>query len=260
MPRKDDPNYERLIEMFVERRFQESLFGFMTKNNSLRNPGVHVSDIVYPCARKAYYAHLSPPNLDTEGAMRLWIGIKIHETPLTETNELTLEWNGITGTVDEYEDGLLIDKKTTRNPPVYYNRSRKEHVVSLRDHHLTQLEYYKVLLEKNGYPVNEAGILYIDVNDAQVYFGRAKFTRTSEEIEREMLSRAKTIELFLNERKLPPYDNSIKWMCMKYCPYQQQCALNINPADYLTEEYLNIRWSDINQMIEELEITSDGPE
>jgi len=250
--KKTDSDYEKKIEMFVERRFQERIFNFMSGNTGDRKPGVHVSDLVYPCTRKAYYARLTPPNLDTKGAITLYTGIKVHEMPLSENCELTLEWNGIVGTIDEYENGLLIDKKTTRNVPKYYNRSRKEQVVSLRSHHLTQLEYYKVLLEENGYDVDEAGILYIDVNESEVWFGRAKFSRTSEEVKQEMIQRKTMLETFLNARKLPPFDNSIRWMCMGYCPYQQACALNRNPAEHLSDEYLNTRWTDINNMIEEL--------
>lgn len=257
---KEDPLFTRKIEMFVERRFLEKLYNSLKGNTAERKQGIHVSDLVYKCPRRAYYNHMMPPSMDLKGAIRVWTGIELHKTPLMEHSELTLEWNGIVGTIDEYENGFLMDKKTTRSVPTYYNRSRKEKVVTLRDHHKLQLEYYKVLLEENNYPVTEGGILYIDVNEAEVWFGRANFTRSNEEIKKEMISRKNAIELFLNARKLPPYNNETRWMCMGYCPFQQQCSLDMNPADFLSEKYMNMRWSEVNEALEEISETVNTEE
>ena len=242
---KTDPMYEKKIEMSVERLFSEKIFAFMTKNTADRIPAVHVSDLVYSCPRKAYYAHTKPAALNMKSAITLWTGIMLHETPLTENCEMTLEWEGIVGTIDEYDpvSQMLIDKKTTRNVPEYYNRSRKEKVVSLRSSHLTQLEYYRVLLEENGYPVREAGIIYIDVGESAMAFGRAKFSRPMDEVKAEMLARRDVIKYALDNRELPPYDNSVKWFCMGYCNHQQDCALNVNPPDRMTGEFTEKKWS-----------------
>jgi CRISPR/Cas system-associated exonuclease Cas4 (RecB family) len=257
---KTDPLYEKKLEMSVERLFSETLFKFMTRNNAERVPAVHVSDLVYACPRKAYYAHTTPPALNMKSAITLWTGIMLHETPLTENCEMTLDWEGIVGTIDEYDADakMLIDKKTTRNVPQYYNRSRKEQVVSLRSSHLTQLEYYKVLLEENGYPVEEAGIIYIDVAESKMAFGRAKFKRSNEVVKEEMLARKDILEYALNNRELPHYDNSVKWFCMGYCAHQQACALNVNPPDIYTEDYTEKRWSVLHQALEDVAIPLDS--
>jgi len=234
--------FERLLEYLDERRKQ-----FVGT--------IHVTDIVYPCPRRGYYNAFMPPNMRMSGVMFVWMGIEMHKFPFLEHSELNLSWEGISGTVDEYEKGLFLDIKTTRNPPLYYNRKRKEKVITIRDHHLTQLEYYRVLLEKNDYPVESAGILYIDVNDGNVYPAMAQIhSRELDKIEEEMLDRKNSLEFYLTTRHLPPRDMSIGWMCKKgYCPNAYQCYKNVNPVDYLKPEYVELRWSTLKELLDEEE-------
>lgn len=248
-----DNDIERKFEQNIFLKWFEKLYTTLGANTAQRAPGVHVSDLVYPCARRGYYNALLPPTLDMKGSIYVWIGIELHKLKLLEHSELSLEWNGISGTVDEYENGIYIDIKTTRNPPTYYNRSRKEKVVTIRAHHLTQLEYYRVLLEENEYPVDVAGILYIDVNEAKLFPGMAKIhARELDTIKEEMMGRQAPLELYLNTRTLPPRDTSVWWMCSGgYCPHFGTCMRNSNPSDFLSEEYMNMRWSTVNELLDD---------
>jgi len=248
------PLFEQKMETKIEERFLERLFQYLQESGEGRVKGVHVSDIIYPCARKGYYNALMPPlNLDIKGAIRIWTGIELHKMPLCKQHELSLSWRGINGTVDEYENGLFFDKKSTRNIPTYYDRKRGAYVVKIREHHLRQLEYYRVLLEENNYNVDVGGILYINVDDASIMAGIGDlFARELEAIKEEMLERSSKLSLYLNTRTLPPRDMSVRWMCVKgYCPFVQQCMLNINPTEFLKQEYLETRWSVINEIRDE---------
>lgn len=172
--------------------------------------GIHVSHLVYPCLRRAYYDITTDTSFDLEGGMRMWIGKQIHKLPVSKHHELSLEWEDIRGTIDEYENGFFMDKKTTRNIPKRYPRS----------HHVKQVEMYRVLLEKNGYPVKEASILYIDVDSTRVKEYKVKLKRDIEQVELEMLRKKEIIETALFSRQPP--NRHIDWLC-RYCNHSSRC-------------------------------------
>ena len=172
--------------------------------------GIHVSHLVYDCVRRAYYDLTSDKaSFSLDGALKMWIGKKIHELPISDNHELTLHWEGITGTIDEYQDGWFLDKKTTREIPRYPY-----------DNHKKQLEMYRVLLEKNSYPVTNASMLYIDVNTTEVKEFPIKLEKNIENIELEMLSKKRTVEAAL-KAKSPP-KRGIGWIC-RYCDHTVKC-------------------------------------
>ena len=259
---KDADLQTRKIELGVEEKFLETLFRYLQNSGETRVAGLHVTDILYPCSRRGYYNALMPPlGLDVAGAIRIWTGVELHKMPMLEKHEITLEWSGISGTIDEYEKGLFIDKKTTRKIPTVYDRKLGEYVVNIRDHHLRQLEYYRVLLEENGYNVDWGAVLYINVDSGEVMAGLGDIhERKLEDIESEMSERALNLKVYLDKKVLPPRDISIRWMCHKYCPYIQQCMLNVNPTSFLTPEFVDSRWSIINGEFGELTRTEPESE
>jgi len=178
---------------------------------------INVTDLTFPCLRYSYYAK----KYHTERRGRLpellamWIGVKLHETKILRHSELELEYNGVYGRVDEYEDEVILEIKTTRNIP------SKPY-----PHHIKQVSYYRVLLEKNGYPVRFAVILYINVSTLEAKSYIVLFEQSLEEVEREMLERKTKLEKALSENKVPPPEPDEPWAC-DYCSFAYLCGLEM---------------------------------
>jgi len=138
---------EDKIKDFIEILFYNALI----KEVEEYRPEIHITDLSIPCLRRAYFNKLyerEHPELevDKKSLKRLWIGKKLHETPLTRYHELELDYgNGLLkGQIDEMvkmKDGdkvilLIIDKKTTEY------KVKEPH-----EHYKTQVEYYSALLK-----------------------------------------------------------------------------------------------------------------
>jgi len=182
---------------------------------------ISVTALVYDCLRRAYYNAVVPEEIiDPAGKIRVWIGKKLHETSIYPKSEIELSYKGVHGRVDEYDPSSkrIIDKKTTRKIP------REPH-----DHHVKQLLFYKVLMERNGYPVEKATVLYIDVNSTNVVAYPVDLSDASfdmEAVEKEMLEKAGRLRRALKSGILPP--RSMSWLC-HYCAYFSWCFLNYMP-------------------------------
>jgi len=185
-----------------------------------------VTALIYDCMRRIYYSLvLKLPIADPTGAVRAWIGKKLHETKILgpdAESEVTIEYNGVVGRIDEYKDGVLIEKKTTRNIP------REPY-----EHHVRQVEYYTLMLARNGKPVKKAFIVYIDVNTGMVTaFDVTKRLRLVEVVEKEFNEKAQKIQEALKYKILPPktvrtWPDSDKLIC-QYCPYFGFCFRDLD--------------------------------
>ncbi len=181
-------------------------------SSSYRSPGIHVSTILYDCLRRGYYEQIFHPHQfnTRQQSVKFWIGRQLHETPVLAEHEVPLEWEGIHGTADEYEDGVLVDKKTTekeipRRPSEQYTR---------------QVEYYKVMLEAIGKPVTRASILYIQISPPYRVEELQVPTRDSEVVRQEM--RAKLAILNLAFKRNQPPERKPGWLC-DYCSFASVC-------------------------------------
>jgi CRISPR/Cas system-associated exonuclease Cas4 (RecB family) len=145
---------EEIVEKFYSALLGDSPY-------SQPKGSVSVTQLSFPCLRRAVIEILSGiSGIDPGGLIRTWIGKKCHETSiLRKKMELELQWEGVYGRVDEYDPDsfVLIDKKFTRSVPS-----------EVREHHARQVNYYRVLLEKNGMPVSEMYVVYVDVDAAFV--------------------------------------------------------------------------------------------
>ncbi|MHA1286218.1 MAG: CRISPR-associated protein Cas4 [Candidatus Thorarchaeota archaeon] len=187
----------------------ERFYCAVFKDLKSERKGIHISHLIYDCLRRAYYDLTTDVPFDLDGGMRMWIGKQIHKLSISDNSELTLEWEGITGSVDEYQDGHFCDLKTTRNVPR-----------SSRPHHVKQLEMYRVLLEKNGYEVKDASMVYINVDTTEVVEFPVKFKRNIETVEKEMLEKKSKLETALERGWLP--ERHLSWLC-RYCNYSSRC-------------------------------------
>jgi len=218
-----------VVEKFFEAIFREG------KEEGPFHP-ISVTAVQYECLRRGYYNALVPEELiSLDGKVRTWIGRKLHETPIYPVHELRLVWAGVHGRIDEYDPASLkiVEKKTVRSIP------REP-----RPHHVEQLKFYRVLMERNGFPVENASILYIDVSSARVRAYRVDvLDEPLEAIEDRMVARGQLLRDHLLSHQLPP--RRMSWLC-DYCAYVGWCFSDYNPPvppdvlQMLNEEKLDI--------------------
>lgn len=186
----------------IRERFLEAI----TRDDKPRKTGLHVTDLTRDCLRQSWYEKRLGVFNTPSTLLSFWKGRKLHETPILKEHELELEWNGILGTIDQYEDGLLLDLKTTTKIPD-----------KLPDQYRRQIEYYKVLLQRNCYPVQSAHVLFFNVVDNQTRLFTLDMTREQTDIEKEMLERKAVLE-----QSEPPARNLEDQYC-NFCPYGAHC-------------------------------------
>ena len=185
-----------------------------------RSKEVHVTDLVYGCARKAWFEKtLGYGITDTTSMIVLWTGKKLHETGMVGCeHEVKIEMNlggvRVVGSIDELcDDGeLVVDKKTTRGHP------SKPY-----DHHVMQVLLYALALKKMGRKVPSRGaIVYINVVDGTLKAYEFMITASVlDRVEREASERAKEIWNAMQSGKPPRARPG--WLC-NYCSYIGQCA------------------------------------
>ena len=233
----------------VVTRFFESLSTDPLLNKE-RSEGYHITDLVYNCMRRAAYNHyfgkLQFNNMEQEMIFtngKLWHLITMTSSHETQFEMDKITWKEkripegdmversytpsmtITGTIDEFEDGVLIDKKTSKYMPK-----------SMYNHHATQLEYYVVLMtqgepvfssvkvETDPVMVKTAGILYI-CTDPEKFDAKFMATelRNMDDVAKEMATKVGILDEAIASGVLPPrIDDSENWIC-KYCPHFRTC-------------------------------------
>ena len=171
--------------------------------------GIHVSSLCYSCLRRGYYSLVHGDYFDRKNLLTFWIGRMLHKTKVLAEQEIKLEWERIKGSCDDYENGWLIDKKTCTVIPERANL-----------HHITQLEYYAVMLEAIGQPVNHGWIIYIDISNKRVAEQYASLRKGREKIKTEMREKRDILEKAL-ATKTPP-ERNIDWLC-DYCSFSSIC-------------------------------------
>ena len=185
---------------------------FYERIQTHREPGIHVSNLVYDCIRRGYYEVLYGESFNTlDTLITFWLGHAVHKMPILKYHELGMDWEGIHGTCDEYEDGVLLDKKSTTSDRI---------PTEANDHHIKQVEYYKVMLEAKGMPVTEAHILYIQLPKPHHIRDIKVPLRQSENIRKELLQKKKVLQIAL-EKKIPP-PRVPGWIC-SYCNFASIC-------------------------------------
>lgn len=192
----------------IEESIIEKLLMSISRDTISRIGEVHVSSLCYVCMRQSFYSmkHGSFFNLKT--LLTFWIGRKLHETPILSENEISLNWHGIIGACDDYEDGLLVEKKTCTQIPRYP-----------MSHHVRQAEYYSVMLKHHNKPVKKACIIYIDIANKELKVYKAKL-RPDDIIEKEMLHKKQLLDKAVESGKPP--ERKIGWQC-QFCVWASLC-------------------------------------
>jgi CRISPR/Cas system-associated exonuclease Cas4 (RecB family) len=194
-----------ILEKFYEAMKRDS------KDND--DEEIHVSSLCYDCMRKVYYQMTRKEQyFDLKTMITFWMGRAIHNTPILKESEIPLKWKGIVGTCDEYEDGVLLEKKTCTKIPMNPNQ-----------HHVKQTEYYAFMLNESKRPVTQAFVAYIDLANREIQPFEVRL-RDMEDIKVEMLRKKEQIEFAMRNKVLP--ERSIGWLC-SYCNFSQLCFGNI---------------------------------
>ena len=218
-PQKALEYVQNAIESFIKTKLLKAIVREIEANKPPLEK-INVTDLTFPCLRHAYYSKIFRE--ERRGRLpellAVWIGVKLHETKIFEKSELELEYGGVYGRIDEYEDEILLEIKTTRAIP---NKPYP--------HHVRQVSYYRVLLERNGYPVKFAIILYINVNSLNAKPFVIFFDQPLEEVEKEMMSRKEALERAIKDSKIPPAEPEEPWAC-DYCSFAYLCGIQEEPS------------------------------
>jgi len=161
----------RVSREFVLERFYSAIVR-EEKPGGIPENAIGVTDLCYKCIRRAWFARKYESRFfDLQTQIAMWIGKTIHKSQLLSKSEMILAWSPepgtkypVVGIADDFDPelGLLIEKKSIRNII-----GRKGPRLPF-DHHVDQVQIYCFLLHKNGYKINDAYLLYIDVDQRMV--------------------------------------------------------------------------------------------
>lgn len=201
----------------VVEKFLLSIYKYLGNTEDDYRYKIHVSDLIYDCTRRAYYNKIYPTIVDIAGALRMSIGKAVHEIQMSPGHEMEIEFEGILGHIDEYWDGIVVDKKTCRMIP------REPY-----SHHVKQVEMYRAMLLERGYEVERLAILYIDVSKPEIkaYSWEPQFDPL--DVLDEMLTKKAVLLDALKSGIAPP--RHVSWEC-NYCPYAWQCFKEVGDVD-----------------------------
>jgi len=200
------------LAQVVEEEVLRSLIRYL---ESEPRPGnIEVTSIASECLRRSYYYKTLGNTYDLFGAIRMAVGKAFHEIPVyREGHEVKIEWNGVTGVIDEYDEvrGILIEKKTHSGglPRQPYS------------HHVKQVEIYAAMLSANNKPLTAAFIVYFDVSQHTLRVFPVTFERPTEVVLAEIEERKRILQEALDSNTPPK--RQVCWMCHGYCPFVQRC-------------------------------------
>jgi CRISPR/Cas system-associated exonuclease Cas4 (RecB family) len=168
---------------------------------------IRVSVLAYDCLRHSYYEMVYDKPYSYQTAFRLWLGRSLHKTALTKGHETPVDYAGIRGTVDEYDEetGTLIEKKfvTTKLQDIPHN-------------YINQIRYYGALLEKHGKKVNKMFLLVVNVTGEVTVYEVPKDESSFDEL----LRKANELKKALDTNTLPKRNIGVE---CTYCDFFSYC-------------------------------------
>lgn len=237
---------DRSVDDIISNIFRNKVKEYIAFGSHEPDGKFHVSSIVYGCPRKLYFEYKYGPKTVIENddeMFRIWVGMKLHETKITDNHEYKLESKrdefSIVGSIDEIMEFnnkiYIIDKKFVSVPP-------KE----MYDHHKKQVMYYAYLLMKEKYIIpNGIALLYFRTGNVFITSSGKQIQGTdisslgstnhvfvfSEEITVDDINRygneleeivSQTIKS-IKENRIPEKKES--WYC-RYCAFKELCKYN----------------------------------
>ncbi len=191
--------------------------------------GIHVTELVELeiCERKFWFRKHEPVPPDLKSLLRMWKGKKLHETPITDQSEVTLERHGVIGRIDEIAETperiTLIDKKFVSFLP----RNDRD-VKKYYSHYITQLDLYSGML--NGLTLDRevlAVLFFVNPEEEPFFYVYAwkPDLNSAEQKLLELKDRAyRVISLGEPPARNPSFQPA-DYPC-SYCDYTRRCWLN----------------------------------
>jgi hypothetical protein len=139
----------------VERLFLKKVAAHNREESEKRRSELHLTDLTSECMRRVWYDKHDPLPDEPENLLRMWQGEMLHQMPLLKEHELELEFEGVKTRVDEYEDGILVEKKFVGFIPKTQDELKKYY-----SHYIKQVEYEALILTANGREVRRAFLLF----------------------------------------------------------------------------------------------------
>jgi hypothetical protein len=212
-----------LTEQEVERLYIVKLYTFDEEN---RSDEIHVTDLVGICLRKTWFDKKSPWPESLDNIFRMGEGKLLHKLQLLAQSEFEIEYQGVKGRIDEYENGILIEKKFVDFVP-----NTIAEVQRYYSHYVEQVSFYAYMLVSLGYEFKQAFLLFVKRGEqnergrrpmkAFDVTGLINLDRVGELFNerREMLLDA----LSSNEPpEVPPIYSPFDYPC-SYCKYAPRC-------------------------------------
>ncbi|MEM4342175.1 MAG: Dna2/Cas4 domain-containing protein [Candidatus Caldarchaeum sp.] len=192
-----------------------------------RQTEIHVTDLCSPCLRRVWFDKKQPIPEDVENILRLTQGKAMHEVPFEDfEHEKEIEYRGVKGRIDEYANGVIVDKKFVDFVP-----STIQEVQKYYSHYIKQLSLYALFLVENGLEFKQAFLLFVKRGD-QTERGRrpAKaFDVTGfinlDDVKTEFEKTLETLKQTLDSQdppEIPASFSPFDYPC-SYCVYRTRC-------------------------------------
>jgi len=207
----------------VERLFLRKVAEYKKDEREKRRNELHLTDLTEPCMRRVWFEKRDPLPDDPESLIRMWEGDMLHQMPLLKEHELELQYEDLKTRIDEYEDGVLIEKKFVSFIPRTQDELQRYY-----SHYIKQVEYEALLLSLNDKPVKKAFILFVVRGEPEQ--GRPPVIAFEVPINLEAIALrlAEELEAFrimLNSERppeIPKNFSPFEYPC-SYCKYRSRC-------------------------------------
>jgi hypothetical protein len=140
----------------VEKLFIKKVAEYNRDEAEKRRDELHLTDLTAECMRQVWFDKHDPLPTDPKYLLTMWQGAMMHQMPLLDEHELELEFEGVKTRVDEYEDGILVEKKFVSFIPKTQDELKKYYA-----HYIKQVEYEALMLTANDKPVKRAFLLFV---------------------------------------------------------------------------------------------------
>jgi CRISPR/Cas system-associated exonuclease Cas4 (RecB family) len=211
-----------LTEQDVERLYIAKLY----EEEEDRRNEIHVTDLVDICPRRVWYEKRDPWPESIEAIFRMAEGKLLHKLQLLAQSELEIECQGVKGRIDEYQNGILIEKKFVDFVP-----NTIAEVQRYYSHYVEQVSFYAYMLIQNGYEFKQAFLLFVKRGE-QDERGRRPlkaFDITNlinlDKVENEFGERREILAEILKADvppEIPPTFSAFDYPC-SYCKYVSRC-------------------------------------
>jgi len=140
----------------VERLFLQKVAEYNRSEVEKRRNELHLTDLTAECMRQIWFEKHDPLPDEPENLLRMWQGTMMHQMPLLKEHELELEFEGVKTRIDEYGDGILIEKKFVTFIPKTFDELKKYY-----SHYIKQVEFEALILTANDREVKKAYLLFV---------------------------------------------------------------------------------------------------